>query len=323
MLAVLGAAFLLLVTVLAGLFAAMDRDAVPSPPPTPLARVTPVPWQPPVAEPVADQPTAAESGDLTEEIAAGMAEAVEETPLPEQAVAAPIPTPAPAAEPPLPPGSTPKIAIVIDDMGLNWKNSARATALPAPVTLSYLPYAENLQAQADAALAAGHELFLHMPMQPVGGEYPGPDALVAGLSDDEVRTRMLEALQSFSGYTGLNNHMGSRATADRHVMETIMPLLKERDLIFLDSRTSEQSVAYEVARADGVQALKRDVFLDHTIDGDSIRKQLALTERIARRQGFAIAIGHPHGVTLDVLERWLPDAIARGYKLVALDELLH
>jgi len=217
----------------------------------------------------------------------------------------------------------PKIAIIIDDMGLNPSLSMQAVRLPAFVTLAYLPYAPQVQAQADRAREAGHELLLHMPMEPMGSANPGKGALFVNLSPDEIRARMLRALASFTGYDGVNNHMGSRFTTDPAKMGVVMTILKEKGLIFIDSRTNAETVGEQKAREHGVLTASRHVFLDNDNTPEAIKAQLAQTVMLARRNGEAIAIGHPHPSVLKALEGWLLEAKNQGVELVPVCALVH
>jgi polysaccharide deacetylase 2 family uncharacterized protein YibQ len=207
----------------------------------------------------------------------------------------------------------PLIAIVIDDVGLDRPHSKRAWELPGPITLSFLPYAKDLPEQTRAARARGNEIMLHMPMEPMGHADPGPNALLVSLSDSQLRERVKTDLDSFDGYVGVNNHMGSRFTAFRPGMETVLRLLKARGLLFLDSRTTAQSVGETLAQELGVPTINRNVFLDDDQAIAAVRHQLAQTEEVARRQGFAVAIGHPHENTLRALSEWLPGLAAKGF----------
>jgi len=254
-------------------------------------------------------------------------EQIREQPTPEtedQQLAMIVPPPVLPEHPfTLPPGHKPEIAIIIDDMGLNLSGSRRAVKLPRFVTLSYMPYAERLDEQTTAAHEEGHELLLHMPMEPIGREDPGPGALLVNLSADQVRARLDHALDSFGGFDGVNNHMGSKFTAYAPGMEIVVGELKKRGLFFLDSRTSAKSVGAEIARKDNLPTVTRDVFLDDSLAPEAIRAQLAATERVATRKGYAIAIGHPHEATLKALEEWLPDAEKRGFEFVAAHDLVN
>jgi polysaccharide deacetylase 2 family uncharacterized protein YibQ len=219
-------------------------------------------------------------------------------------------------------GTKPLIAIVIDDVGLDRPHSKRAWELPGPLTMSFLPYAKDLREQAKAARAHGKELMLHLPMEPGGVANPGPNALLVSLSDAELKQRVTAALDSFDGYVGVNNHMGSRFTAYRPGMETTLRQLKARGLLFLDSRTTPSSVGDQVAQELGVPSVARNVFLDDDEAIDAVKRRLAETEAVARRQGFAVAIGHPHEATIQALAEWLPTVAGKGFALAPLSAVL-
>jgi len=220
-------------------------------------------------------------------------------------------------------GGKPKIAIVIDDMGIDRKRSQRALALKAPLTLAYLPYASGVAQQVKAARAAGFEILVHVPMEPSSETAdPGPQALLAELPAEKLAERLAWNLAQFDGFVGINNHMGSRFTSDAHLMRPVLEELQRRGLLFLDSRTAPNTVGYRVARDIGMPALQRDVFLDNTDSHDEVAKRLAETEQHASKYGQAIAIGHPRDATLDMLELWIEDVQARGFALVPLTALL-
>jgi polysaccharide deacetylase 2 family uncharacterized protein YibQ len=218
--------------------------------------------------------------------------------------------------------SKPLVAVVIDDVGLDRPRSRRAWELPGPLTMSFLPYARDLREQARVARARGHELMLHLPMEPNGRSDPGPSALLVSLPDGEIRQRTNAALDSFEGFAGVNNHMGSRFTAFKPGMETVLRQLKGRGLMFLDSRTTTQSVGDQVAQEMGVPSIVRHVFLDDEETLDAVRKKLAEAEAIARRQGFVVVIGHPHEVTLQALGEWLPGVAGKGLALAPATAVL-
>jgi uncharacterized protein len=218
--------------------------------------------------------------------------------------------------------SRPLVAVVIDDVGIDRPRSKRAWELPGPLTMSFLPYAKDLRDQARAARARGHELMLHLPMEPAGRADPGPNALLVSLTDAELRQRTTAALDSFDGYVGVNNHMGSRFTTFRPGMETVLRQFKGRGLMFLDSRTTAQSVGDPLAQEIGVPSIVRHVFLDDDESLDSVRRKLAEAEAVARRQGFVVAIGHPHEATLQALGEWLPGLQAKGLALAPATAVL-
>jgi polysaccharide deacetylase 2 family uncharacterized protein YibQ len=220
-------------------------------------------------------------------------------------------------------GDKPVIAIVIDDAGLDQPRTARTVELPGPITISYLPYARDLQPQVNAARKAGHEVMLHMPMEPSSAAVdPGPHALLASYDRKTILNEMDWMLDRFDGYVGVNNHMGSKFTADPERMKVVMEVMKSRGLMFLDSRTSAKSVGYSTASSFGVPAITRDIFIDDADDAAKIANMLARTENVARKQGFAIAIGHPRDLTLGALNKWIPEIQAKGFVLVPITDVL-
>jgi uncharacterized protein len=233
--------------------------------------------------------------------------------------AAPLPT---LPLPVVPLKSRPMIAIVIDDLGLKQNASLRATELAGPLTLAFLPYGENLQALSDTARANGHEVIVHLPMQGAAINDPGPKALLVGLSDEELATRIAWNLSRFTGYTGINNHMGSKFTENTPGMKQVYETLAARNLFYLDSRTTAKSAARALAIDRKIPYAERDIFLDNTQDASYVAVQLAETEMLARRHGSAIAIGHPHQVTLETLARWIPTLAAKGIDLVPVSRVI-
>ncbi len=216
----------------------------------------------------------------------------------------------------------PMVAIVLDDMGPNRKGTERAMKLPATVTFAFLPYAPNVAELVRAARDKGHEILVHVPMEPVGSADPGPHALRRAQSPEEIRANLEWNLKQFEGYVGINNHMGSRFTANAEGMRIVMEELKPRGLMFLDSRTIGGSEGGNAARAVGVPALTRNIFLDHDEEGAEVTAELGKLEKMARERGYAIAIGHPHPETLQILEKWIPEAEARGISIVPLTAIL-
>ncbi len=215
------------------------------------------------------------------------------------------------------------IAVIIDDAGLDRPRTARAAHLPGPLTISFLPYAGELQRQADEARRRGHELMLHLPMEPISpSEDPGPYPLLTWLKRDELEHRLVLMLQRFDGFVGVNNHMGSRMTQDAGAMLPVLEQVRARGLLFVDSRTIAGSVAGPLADRLGIPGTARDVFIDHEGSAEAVAARLNDIERIADRQGQAVAIGHPHDLTLGALERWLPDLAARGFTLAPVSAVV-
>ena len=219
-------------------------------------------------------------------------------------------------------GNQPLIVIVLDDMGLDRHHAARAIGLRAPLTLAFMSYADDLVRQIASARESGHEIMLHVPMEPIDAhEDPGPNVLLLDHDEAELRRRLAWVLDRAEGYVGINNHMGSRFTRDEAAMRIVMAELERRGLAFLDSRTTSESVAEIMTDLFSVPVISRDVFLDNEPAPDKIEAQLARVEEIARRQGHAVAIGHPRAATLDVLERWLATIEARGFRLVPMSAI--
>lgn len=216
-----------------------------------------------------------------------------------------------------------RIAIIIDDMGLNLR-SRLVEILPAPLTLAYLPYAQNLPEQTARAKARGHELMVHLPMEAMNSDLDGgPHVLRVSQSSLELTETLSWGLSQFGGYSGVNNHMGSRLTSDARAMQTVIKDLKKRGLFFIDSRTIGSTVVADVARRNGLPYAERDIFLDHKITPEFIHDALDKLEFLARTQGYAIAIGHPHQETIEALKVWLPTLKNKGLTLVPVSALLH
>jgi polysaccharide deacetylase 2 family uncharacterized protein YibQ len=217
----------------------------------------------------------------------------------------------------------PLIAILIDDAGLNRRNTAKLVDLPGPLTIAYMTYADDLQKQSAAAHAHGHELMLHVPMEPVDhGLNAGKNALETELDAAELQRRLNWGLDRLDGYVGINNHMGSRFTAWEPGMALVMQELKRRGLLFVDSRTIAESVADRMAERYSVPHADRDVFLDNDEDGAAVAERLVDLEAVARKHGMAIGIGHPHDGTIAALAEWLPTVAQKGFVLVPVSTVV-
>ena len=216
----------------------------------------------------------------------------------------------------------PTIAIVIDDLGVNAARTMQAIELPANVTLSFLPYPRRSLELSRRARQAGHEVIVHLPMQPSGNENPGERALQVGLAPEELHNRIGWALTRVSDYDGINNHMGSRFTESRSDVLPVMREVRSRRLFFLDSRTSAKSQVEDIAREVGVLTGRRDIFIDSERSASSIARQLSRVEEFARENGNVIAIGHPYPETLKALAQWSKTIKARGFRLAPVREVL-
>ena len=241
--------------------------------------------------------------------------------------ATPRPAPAPREKSRVIPRATPRpaggrIALVIDDLGRRPSDLATIAALGVPVAHAVLPYEPHSAAMAAAADAAGAEVLLHLPMEALDGEDPGPGALRLGMDDAALAAATRAALAAVPEAVGINNHMGSALSADRRAMAVVLGVARERGLFFLDSRTTAATVGFRLARELGVPAAERQVFLDDSLSAADIEAELERLRALALEEGSAIAIGHPHPVTFAQLAAEVPRAQAAGVRFVRLSELL-
>ncbi len=229
---------------------------------------------------------------------------VYEEPAPKEA---PAPRPRPAQ--PLPGEGLPRVALIIDDLGYAMPELVtRLCARPEPFTVAVLPYLEHTRESATLAHDRGKEVLLHLPMEGSPGANPGQDALRTDMGEAELRELTRKALGEVPFRSGVNNHMGSRLTADRQRMRWVLEELKARKLYFIDSRTTRETVALEVAQELGVPAAQRQVFLDDDKAFPEMERQWERALALARRDGEVIIIGHIYPETLEALEKLLPRA---------------
>jgi len=220
--------------------------------------------------------------------------------------------------------ASPKLAIILDDIGSDPAAIDQVFALDYPLTLSVLPLHEHSSAIAREAHERGYQVMLHLPMEAIGNEVSEPQQLRVGMSRSEVAHDLGGMLSSVPYAVGVNNHQGSRATANSALMAELMPLLRERHLFFIDSRTTTATVALHAAEHDGVPCAFRNVpFLDDVRETGAIRRQLELAIHGAKEKGEAVAIGHPHPETLEVLREMLPQVQGQGVELVHASVLVH
>jgi uncharacterized protein len=217
-----------------------------------------------------------------------------------------------------------RLAIIIDDLGSDRAAADAVFALGYPLTVSVLPNHQHSVDIAREAHRRGFQVMLHLPMQSVANETPEAQELRPGMPAPEVAALVVQFLQNVPDSAGVNNHQGSQATADAALMDELMPVLRDRNLFYVDSRTTAATVAYDTAQDFGVRSAFRNVpFLDDVAEVAAVRRQLELALRGAREKGEAMAIGHPHPATLQVLREVLPQAQAHGVRLVLASELVH
>ena len=236
----------------------------------------------------------------------------------------PTPSPRPTTRPEPARDARGRLAILLDDVGQKLDLVPTAAALPRPVAFAVLPFLPVSAESATSLYDAGHEIWLHLPMEPENypDADPGPGAVLMSMSPDELRTTVHAALNNIPHVVGVNNHMGSKVTADLRTMTWIMQELKVRNMAFIDSRTTIDTVAEDAARGQGVLVNRRHVFLDNDRDAAAIRRQLEEAVYRCRLEGEIIAIGHLDRVTLQVLAEDLPGVAARGADLVKPSELV-
>jgi len=225
---------------------------------------------------------------------------------------------------PTPEKQLPLVAIIIDDLGYDKKIARKLSNLNAMLTFSILPYSPFQKSIARLSRDKGLGIMLHLPMEPV--EYPdvnpGPGTLLTSMTPDQLTRQLEKDLDAVPFITGVNNHMGSKMTAESSQMYQIFSILKKRGLYFVDSRTTAETLCKPSARLFQLPFAQRDVFLDHLMEVEFIRKQLKELVRIAQRNGYAVGIGHPHSLTYQVLQEMLPD-LQKKIRLVPVSEIVH
>lgn len=234
------------------------------------------------------------------------------------------PGPQAIEEPALPKPPLPKVAIVIDDMGQDMGRLKDLFAVGGPVTVAVIPHLRFSKEVALQAHSRGWDVILHLPMEPkdIKENDPGEGALFTAMTPADVKAVMEKDLKSVPNAIGVNNHMGSRFTEDERLMRAVLELAGKKGLIFLDSRTSSNSVGGRLARELGVASAERNVFLDNTRDVSYIKGQISELMGIARKKGKAIGIGHPYPETIAALKESVPVLDEAGVELVGLSELI-
>jgi len=234
-----------------------------------------------------------------------------------------IPKPLPIPKP-VPGKKLPLVALIIDDLGYDKKIAEKFLDLNINLTFSILPYSPFQNEIARLASSKGLEIMLHLPMEPV--EYPdvnpGPGTLLISMSPDELIRQLEDDLNELQGIKGVNNHMGSKLTAESTQMYQIFSILKQRGLFFIDSRTTSDSMGKPSARLFQIPFAERDVFIDHYLKPNFIRKQIKQLIRMARLNGAAVGILHPHSTTYQILHEMLPD-LQNQVQLVSASRIVH
>lgn len=218
----------------------------------------------------------------------------------------------------------PRVGIIIDDIGVREAIDRLFFQLPVQVTFSVLPFGPSSVETAELAHRRGHEVMLHQPMEPLdtANHDPGFGKLTLSMTTQQVRAVVERNLAAVPHVKGMNNHMGSAFTRNASRVQAAILPLKKRGLFFVDSVTIGDSVAYQVAKRNGVPSVARNLFLDYKPDLETIRRQVDLLGRIATAQGSAIAIGHPFQNTYLALKEGIPKLLAQGIEVVPVAELV-
>ncbi|MCC6503155.1 MAG: divergent polysaccharide deacetylase family protein [Deltaproteobacteria bacterium] len=245
-----------------------------------------------------------------------------EAPLPVTPPEAPEPEPVPETivKPPV----RPRLAIIIDDMGPDIRKLKELLEVGGQVTIAVMPNMRDSGKISNLANSKGLDVIVHMPMEPreLMEHNPGDGALLIAMSPEEIRARMESGMKTVPDAIGMNNHMGSRFTEDAGGMREVLKVVKKKDMLFIDSRTTSKSVAGRLARELGVPSADRNVFLDNTRDVEYIKRQLMEAVRQAQKNGRAIAIGHPYPETIRALRESVPALAARGIDVVGVSEVV-
>lgn len=217
----------------------------------------------------------------------------------------------------------PKVAFIIDDIGYDTSLAASFLDLEIPVCLSVLPDAPFSKKIAASTVRKGGELLLHLPMEPKNYPEvnPGKGALMVNMDRETIQSIVKKHIMKFPGLKGVNHHMGSLFTEDYIKMKYVLDEVKRHNLYYLDSRTTNQTVAYKVARALGVSAAKKNWFIDNDLSEKALKYQMDRLLGVARYSGSAIGIGHPHPETLSILKRYTKQ-LKKNYNVVPVSELV-
>jgi len=215
------------------------------------------------------------------------------------------------------------ISIIIDDMGYHKKSGRRAINLPGQLTYSFLPHSPYANQLSKLANDSSKEVMLHLPMEAENGSSLGPGGLTQAMSEQNFIKVLESNIEAIPYARGFNNHMGSLLTKSQLWMKKLMrEVATDKNLFFVDSKTTNQSVALSAAQAEGLQSISRDIFIDHEMSRGFIQQQLKKLIKQAKLKGTALAIAHPKKLTLSILEKWLPHLEKKGIKLVSVSKLI-
>ncbi len=220
-----------------------------------------------------------------------------------------------------PDSGKPKIVFVLDDIGHHRDFESELVALGSDVTYAVLPHLRHSRHFADLSRKTGAEVILHLPLETLDGTIPGPGLITRAMPRDQVIDVLTRNLDSVPRHVGVNNHMGSRGSADVSLMRTILGELENRNLFYLDSQTTPDTAAAVAGRELGIPVLRRDVFLDNVDARGPIRNQVERLANTSMKQGYAVGIGHYRRNTLEVLMEAIPRLKQEGFEITTLAKL--
>lgn len=218
------------------------------------------------------------------------------------------------------PAGNATVILVIDDLGIVKGTTKDLIEMDVPLTLSFLPYASDISRQVNEAYNNGHDVLVHIPMEPKGKADPGPHALLSSTAPSVQMDSINYNLSQFENYIGINNHMGSKFTEDEEAVSRLLGVIKEKGLLVLDSKTTAKSVLESLADENEIPVINRDVFLDNNDGVYYIFGQLDVLERAAKKHGSALGIGHPYPETVAALRRWIPTLKEKGITIVPISQ---
>ena len=207
----------------------------------------------------------------------------------------------------------PKVVIIVDDLGFKKEPIDKLLEIPAQLSFAVLPNLPYSKYAAEMAYKNGRDVILHLPMEPTDSSGhaavdAGEDVLLMGLPKDKILDKLEKNLSSIPYIKGVNNHMGSKFTENTELMELVLEKIKSKGFFFVDSRTSETTVGFKIAKKLGIKTAERDIFLDEGSQrSDYIRSQIEKLINVSKEKGYAIGICHPYPDTVKVLSEVIPD----------------
>lgn len=220
------------------------------------------------------------------------------------------------------------LAIIIDDFGSGREGVKEMMSINRHITFAVMPFCEYTEKDAKAAHDKGYEIIVHLAMEPVKGKrsWLGPKPILSGMKVDNVHSIVQDAFENVPYAAGANIHMGSKASSEKSIVEAILDIVEDKGVYFVDSCTAAKPIAKRIANEKDIPCLDRDVFLDGQQPKEFVKKRLSEAAKIAKKKGYAVAIGHVGieggKVTADAIREMLPEFDANNIKLVFVSELI-